>query len=317
MLDRTNLTNEQYEKALNMPKQHANCFAWNPTDLGECSIPGAYHYIDVGNATPIKKGYYRMSYKKYAELRKHIDTMLELGVIRPCALSPWSSPVHLVPKPNGDTRLVCDMRGVNSVTVKDSYPMPLINDILANLGPSKYLSHSDAYSGFWHIPIHPDFIPITCISTPFGTFEWTRMCYGLANAPSTFSRIVNNVLRPCLDARHTYCYLDDIITHSSRFEDHLQHLEQMLSCMKAANLKLNPAKCKYFTSEITTLGYVIDEQSLKPNPKLITAIRKGKPPRNALEVASFLELCGYFRRFVKDFAKIAEPLTRLLRKSQV
>lgn len=316
MIDKQNLSEEEYKQARALLEHYSDCFAWKPSDLGECCVPGAYHHINVGNATTVKKSYYRMPYKKYEELRKHIANMLELGVIRPCPLSPWSSPVHLVPKPNGDTRLVCDMRGVNSVTIKDSYPLPLINDILANLGPARFLSHSDAYSGFWQIPIHPESIPITCISTPFGTFEWTRMCYGLANAPSTFARIINSVLRPCLDARHTYCYLDDIITHSATFAAHITDLEAMFQCMRSANLKLNPAKCRYFKPEITTLGHVIDSQGLKPDPKLLSAIKERKPPRNLTEVASFLGLCGYFRRFVKDYSLIAEPLSRLLRKNQ-
>ncbi|WIA38111.1 hypothetical protein OEZ86_001473 [Tetradesmus obliquus] len=145
MLDGSNLSKEESERALGMLQRNADVFCFKPSDLGLCTVD--FHEIDTGDAPPVKQGFYRMPHQKYLQLKEHITRLLELGIIRE-SNSPWASPVHLVPKPNGETRMVVDSRRVNAITRKDAYPMPLIDDIVFQLGPCKYLATMDAYCGF-------------------------------------------------------------------------------------------------------------------------------------------------------------------------
>uniref|UniRef100_A0A383VGW9 Reverse transcriptase domain-containing protein n=1 Tax=Tetradesmus obliquus TaxID=3088 RepID=A0A383VGW9_TETOB len=210
--------------------------------------------------------------------------------------------------------MVVDSRRVNAITRKDAYPMPLIDDIVFQLGPCKYLATMDAYCGFNQVALHPDSVPKTAFITPFGLFESLRLCFGLTNAPACFMRIMNKVLSEQV-GKHAFVYLDDIIVYSCTFEEHVEHLELMFEALRQANLRLNPKKCSFFRSEVTFLGFVFTQEGLEPDPRLLTAISNRQPPRNPKEVASWLGLTGYYRRFVKDYAKVAAPLTDLLKKT--
>jgi hypothetical protein len=311
MLDGSNLSKEEFELALSMLQRNADVFCFKPSDLGLCTVD--FHEIDTGDAPPVKQGFYRMPYQKYLQLKEHIARLLELGIIRE-SNSPWASPVHLVPKHNGETRMVVDSRRVNAITRKDAYPMPLIDDIVFQLGPCKYLATMDAYCGFNQVALHPDSVPKTAFITPFGLFEYLRLCFGLTNAPACFMRIMNKVLSEQI-GKHAFVYLDDIMVYSRTFEDHIEHLELVFESLRQANLRLNPKKCSFFGAEVTFLGFVFTQDGLEPDPRLLAAIANRHPPRNPKEVASWLGLTGYYRRFVKDYARIAAPLTELLKKT--
>jgi hypothetical protein len=150
MVDCANLDAKEFDMIVSVLEENADVFCFHPTQLGTCNFGSLS--IDTGDAKPIKQNYYRMPYKKQEELKKHVEQWLELGIIEP-SNSPWSAPLHLVPKKGGATRAVVDYRKLNSVTKKDAYPLPLMNDILYNIGPARYFSVIDLHSGYLQVPM--------------------------------------------------------------------------------------------------------------------------------------------------------------------
>jgi hypothetical protein len=231
--------------------------------------------------------------------------------------------MHLVPKKGDNTREVVDYRALNAVTKADAFPIPRIDDILYNIGPADTFSVLDCFSGYLQVKMDgaPDdpsdtsttspSVERTAFSVPWGHYEYLRMPFGLQGGPATFMRIQQEVLDG-LVGKTAFVFFDDTITYSIGFNDHKTNLVEIFGRLRKANLKLNPAKCQFFKAHVTFLGFVVDEKGLSPDPRLIEAIANRQEPHNAKAVASFLGLTGYYRRFVKDYSKIAEPLTRLL-----
>ncbi|XP_049866081.1 uncharacterized protein LOC126366827 [Pectinophora gossypiella] len=247
--------------------------------------------------------------------------MLEQNIIRP-SMSPWSAPVWVVPKKKDASgkqkwRIVIDYRKLNDATVTEIYPLPLITDILDQLGHSKYFTTLDLVSGFHQIKLKKEdaektgFTVIT--NGTSGHYEFTRMPFGLKNAPSTFQRLMNTVLTG-LQGLHCYIYLDDCIIYSHDLDSHIQKLKLVFDRLRQFNLKLQPDKCEFLRREVAYLGHIITDKGVSPNPDKIKAVTDFPIPRNAKDIKSFLGLVGYYRRFIENFSKITKPLTSLLKK---
>ena len=239
--------------------------------------------------------------------------MQEMSVIQPLK-SPWSSPVVLVRKKDGSHRFCVDYRKLNSVIKADTYPLPRIDDLLDQLGKSSYFSTLDLASGFWQIKIHPASQEKTAFCTPHGLFEFKVIRFGLTNAPSVFQRLMQQILsstNPEDGPRFVTAYIDDLLVFSPTLSEHLHHLRLILTKLRDVGLKLNPGKCCFIRKEVEYLGHVITPCGLKPNGKLIAAVREFVPPKNVQELRRFLGLSSYYQRFVPNFAKIAHPLHQL------
>lgn len=279
------------------------------------------HSINTGDAAPINVKSYRFPEIHKDEVEKQIKKMLDQKIIRP-STSPWSAPVWVVPKKLDASgkqkwRIVIDYRRLNDVTVSEVYPLPLINDILDQLGHSKYFSTLDLASGFHQICLNSKDTEKTGFSVTTngisGHFEFTRMPFGLKNAPSTFQRMMNLVLSG-LQGLHCYIYLDDCIVYSHDLESHISKLELIFSKFREANLKLQPDKCEFLRREVAYLGHVITDNGVSPNPDKVKAISQFPTPKTPKDVKSFLGLAGYYRRFIENFSHITKPLTSLLKK---
>lgn len=214
LVDTNNLTGEEYDHVVSLLEHNHDVFCFHPSQLGTC--PMGAHVIDTGDAAPIKQSYYRMPFAKQQELNTHVQKWLELGIIRP-STSPWSSPMHLVPKKGGETRAVIDYRKLNAVTRKDAYPLPRIDDILHNLGNAKVFSVVDLFNGYFQLPMagldgHDphDSIAKTAFCCPAGLFEFTKMSFGMCNAPATFMRTITQVLEPYI-GKFVFVFMDDVI----------------------------------------------------------------------------------------------------------
>ncbi|GFV14198.1 retrovirus-related Pol polyprotein from transposon opus [Trichonephila clavipes] len=237
--------------------------------------------------------------------------MLDEGIVQPSE-SPWSSPVVLVRKKDGSWRFCVDYRKLNIVTKKDVYPLPRIDDTLDCLKGANFFSSMDLRSGYWQIEIDEADREQTAFITPEGLYEFKVMPFGLCNAPAIFERMMDNLLRHfkwtmCL------CYLDDIIVFSETFEDHLIRLRLVLKCLQEAGLKLNSKKCLFAAQEVKILGHLVSSNGVRPDPDKIKAVRSFPTPKNIHDIRSFLGLCSYFRRFIKGFCYLAEPLQSLLK----
>lgn len=250
------------------------------------------------------------------EVEKEVNKLLKDGIIRP-SKSAYNSPVWIVPKKQDASgekkyRMVIDYRKLNTVTIPERYPIPEISEILANLGKNKFFSIIDLKSGFHQIPLKERDIPKTAFSINNGKFEFTRLPFGLKNAPSIFQRTLDDILREHIGVC-CYVYIDDIIIFGRNEEEHFSNLEKVLKTLEASNMKIQSDKCEFMKTDIEFLGFVVSKDGIKTNPQKVQAIANMAVPKTLKDLRSFLGMSGYYRRFIQDYAKIAKPLTSLLR----
>ena len=255
---------------------------------------------------------YGMSRDELKCLRKYLDEHLAKGFIR-ASTSPVAAPVLFAKKPGGGLRFCIDYRGLNAITVKNRYPIPLIQETLNRLSKAKYYTKLDIIAAFNKIRIAEGDEWLTTFRTRYGLFEMLVMPFGLANAPSTFQHYVNDVLRPYLDVFCT-AYIDDILIYSDNLEDHRKHVRAVLQALQEAGLQLDVDKCEFHKTEVLYLGLIISTDGIRMDPAKIKTIMEWETPANVKDVQSFLGFANFYRRFIQDYSKIVAPLTALTRK---
>ena len=264
------------------------------------------HSIDTENHPPINCAPYRPSHKDRPIISQHIKEMLQNRVIEP-SKSPWAFPIVLVPKKDGSIRFCVDYRKLNAITVKDSYALPRIYDALASLSGNKYFSSLDMFAGYWQIPMTESDKDKTSFITSDGLYRFNVMAFGLTNAPATFQRYMDAVLAG-LKWNILLVYIDDVLVYSPTFESHLKDLETVIDRLIESNLQLKPSKCQLFQRELVYLGHLVSADGIRPDPKKIKAIVAMPTQSDVTGVRSFLGMCGFYRNYVYNFAKICQPL---------
>lgn len=269
------------------------------------------HPIDTGDAAPIRQRYYRMSPEKQRILVQQLDEMLKEDVVEPCE-SPWSSPVLLTPKKNGELRFCLDSRKLNSVTKKDAYSLPYISEILDNLRDARYLSSLDLSKSFWQILIQEEDRQKTSFYIPTrGTFQFKSMPFGLTNAPATQQRLVDALFYGPEFEHRVFVFVDDVIIVSNNFEQHLSLLTRVLEKLRMAKLTINFKKSQFFRTQLKYLGYIVDSNGLQVDPEKVESISNYPTPTNRKEVRRFLGTASWYRRFIPNFSNLATPLNKL------
>lgn len=255
---------------------------------------------------PIKCRPYRVSAKEKEIVNNQVQEMLKHNIIRP-SKSPWASPVVLVKKKDQTWRFCVDYRKLNAVTKKNNYPLPLIDDLLNSLGNAKYFSSLDLFSGYWQIGVKESDKERTAFITHEGLYEFNVLPFGLCNAPSTFQNLTDRVFAG-LKWTKALVYLDDVIVFSSTFEEHIVNLKLVLSRLREANLTAKVSKCVFAENRIKILGHVVDENGISTDPDKINAITNFPRLNSVKKLQSFLGLCNYYRKFIRDFSALAKPL---------
>lgn len=280
----------------------------NSSRVGRTDL-AKHRIITDDTVPPLRQSPYRVSPTERAAITRQVKEMLRDDVIQP-SRSPWAAPVVLVKKKDGTLRFCVDYRRLNKVTKKDVYPLPRIDDALDRLCSAKYFSSMDLKSGYWQIEVDERDREKTAFITPDGLYEFKAMPFGLCSAPATFQRLMDTVLA---DLKWQTClvYLDDVVVFAPTFEEHLRRLETVLQAITSSGLTLKNEKCHFAYTELKFLGHVVSHAGVLPDPEKTTAIANFPPPKDQKAVRRFLGLCAYYRRYVKDFARLAEPLTRL------
>ncbi|KAK1601925.1 hypothetical protein QYE76_027030, partial [Lolium multiflorum] len=276
-------------------------------------IRGIEHQIDlIPGASLPNRAPYRTNPEETKEIQRQIQVLQDKGYIRE-SLSPCAVPIILVPKKDGSSRLCTDCRSINNITIRYRHPIPRLDDMLDELSGSIMFSKVDLRSGYHQIRMQLGDEWKTAFKTKFGLYEWLVMPFGLTNAPSTFMRLMNEVLRAFI-GRFVVVYFDDILIYSKSLEDHLDHLRAVFNALRDARLYGNLEKCTFCTNRVAFLGYVVTAQGIEVDPAKIEAIESWPQPKTVTQVRSFLGLAGFYRRFVKDFGSIAAPLNELTKK---
>lgn len=306
----SSLTNHQREVFDELLTSNADVFqkGGDPTEF-------ALHRIRTTDCEPKAVPPYPLNGPKKTFLKEEIKRLLKEGIIEECE-SPWSSPVVLVPKPNGSFRLCVDFRALNSVTVADTYPMPRITDLLQSATSTNFMSTIDLQQGYHQVVVAEEDRDKTCFVTPFGTFRYNRMPFGLKNAPMTFARLMDR-FRTGLGDRSVYTYMDDILILSDSFEKHVDDVTAVFERLRHFKLRARREKCCFGRESIKYLGHVISREGIGPDHSKVEAISCIPHPTTTKQVASFIQTCSWYRKFIPEFADQARPLTMLLKKNAV
>lgn len=277
------------------------------------------HKINTTDDNPIYTKTYRYPHAHKITVKEQIDDMLENGIITHSE-SPWNAPIWVVPKKSDASgkrkfRVVIDYRKLNDKTIDDRHPIPQIEDILDNLGRSCYFTTLDLKSGFHQIELDEKSRQKTAFSTDLGHYEFLRMPFGLKNAPATFQRAMNSILGNLIGTV-CYVYLDDIIIFGKNLTEHLENLGKVLEKLALSNLKIQLDKCEFLKRDCEFLGHVVTSEGVKTNPDKIKEILNWNLPKSQKEIKQFLGLLGYYRKFIKDYSKLAYPMTKYLKKDK-
>ena len=304
------LTLEQKHQLKELLLQHGDLFALDSSEFEVTNV--VQHTINTGDNPPIRQQARRIPFALHSKVDDMTEEMLEQGIIQP-SQSPWASPIVLVAKKDGTTRFCVDYRKLNAVTKLDVFPLPRVDDSLDLLAKSKYFSTLDLASGYWQVEMAPESVEKTAFATHSGLYEFSVMPFGLCNAPATFQRLMETVLAG-LSRDTCMVYLDDILVLGATLEEHLQNLAQVFNRLQEAGLRLKPTKCHLARREIEYLGFIVTDKGVAADPRKIEAVRAFPTPTDLKHLQSFQGLASYYRRFIPNFAKIANPLHALTRK---
>ncbi|WVZ83003.1 hypothetical protein U9M48_030194, partial [Paspalum notatum var. saurae] len=272
------------------------------------SLRGIEHQIDlIPGATLPNRAAYRTNPEEAKEIQRQVQELLDHGYVRE-SLSPCAVPVILVPK-----KKMVHCRAINNITIRYRHPIPRLDDMLDELSGSVMFTKIDLRSGYHQIRMKLGDEWKIAFKTKFGLYEWLVMPFGLTNAPSTFMRLMNEVLRSFI-GKFVVVYFDDILIYSKSFDEHLDHLRAVFVALSDARLLANLEKCTFCTDRVGFLGYIVTPQGIEVDETKIDAIRSWPTPTTITQVRSFLGLAGFYRRFVKDFSTIAAPLNELTKK---
>ncbi|XP_069975057.1 uncharacterized protein [Penaeus vannamei] len=269
-----------------------------------------YHHIELTSSKVVRQKPYPIPMRLVDAVKKEIEDMADAGIIEK-STSPFCSPIVVVQKKDGSVRICGDYRKINTITKTDAEPMCDQRAIFSRLTESKFFSKLDLTKGFFQIPLHPESREVTAFTSPAGLYQFRVLPFGLSNSPAVFNRVMRQVLQ---GVKGVEAFIDDILVHSSTFEEHLKILEEVFQRLRCANMTVKPSKCEIGFKEVQYLGHTLGEGRCSCQNDKIKKIKDAPRPTTKKQVRSFLGLTGYYRSFVPNFAVLALPLFDLLKK---
>lgn len=300
------------KKLIDILEKFPNLYATDAKETGRTNL--IEHQIHTGDSMPIRKRPFRISPKEREMITDDITELENKGIIRK-SKSPWGTNIVLVMKKDGSRRMCMDFRSLNTVTKKDVYPLPRIDEILDVLQGMKFFTSLDQANAYWAIPISENDREKTAFVSPSGLYEFNYLPFGLCNAPATFQRLMD-VLLSGLQWETCLVYLDDILIFGKTHDIMLERLQEVLKRLDTSGIKLRLNKCKFSATKIAYLGHVISEEGVSTDPQKTQAVANIPTPTDKRAVKSFLGLVSYYRRFIKNCSSIANPLVGLLKKNK-
>ena len=289
---------------------HDPLFLLEEGELGQINRPPVK--INVADPTPVRGPMYRYPEKAKTIISEMMEGMEKRGIIEK-STSAWLSPIVLVNKPDGTKRMCLDFRKVNTHLATDIYPLPRLDELVEQATGNQYYTTLDLKEAYFQIMLHEDSRDLTAFSDGVSLYRFRRLPFGLSCSPAIFSRQMASLLTPLMKEGWVRNYLDDIILWAPDFPTMLQRLDKVFSCLVDGGVKLNLSKCTFAEAEVKFLGHRVSKNGCKPDPANVEAVNKMKPPQTVKEVRGFLGMCGFYRRHIPDFAKVAAPLTNLTR----
>jgi transposase InsO family protein len=301
------LSVSEKEKVTAVILSFSDVFSKSKMDIGCTQMIS--HNIDTGDSVPIAVAPRRIPAVLEEKVDRLVQELLEKDIVQPSE-SPWSAPLVIVAKKNGDVRMCVDYRRLNAVTKRPIFPIPATQQLLDSLEGSTYFSTLDLSQGYYQIPVKEEDISKTAFTTRRGQFEFKRMPMGLSSSPSTFQRLMHIVLKnenweKCL------IYLDDILVFGRSIDEHMERLKAVLQRFREAGLKLSPSKCFFLKRSVSYLGHIISTEGVSTDPAKIDKVKAWPVPTTRKQLRSFLGFCGYYRRFIQHYSEIVRPLESL------
>ncbi|KAK8573700.1 hypothetical protein V6N13_009788 [Hibiscus sabdariffa] len=328
------LSREEEDDLVEVLRAHKEAIGWTIADIKGLSPSTCMHKINIEEgAKPSREGQRRLNPPMMEVVKNEIQKLLDADVIYPISDSKWVSPIHVVPKKTGVTvvensegelvptrvqngwRVCIDYRKLNSLTRKDHFPLPFIDQMIERLAGKSHYCCLDGFSGFFQIPVAPEDQEKTTFTCPFGTFAYRRMPFGLCNAPATFQRCMLSIFSDYVE-KGIEVFMDDFTVYGNSFSECLLNLENVLNKCLEYNLVLNYEKCHFMVDKGLILGHIVSSSGIAVDKAKTDVIRSLPYPTTVRDIRSFLGHAGFYRRFIKDFSKIAQPLCTLLQKDQ-
>lgn len=271
------------------------------------------HYIET-TGPPVHARARPLPPERYNKVKQEFIKMQEMGICRP-SQSEWASPLHVVPKKNGDIRPCGDYRQLNAITKPDRYPVPRLHDFTYNLAGKKIFSRIDVNRSFHYIPINPADVPKTSIITPFGLFEFTRMTFGLRNAAQSFQRFMHHTVLQGMDD-FLFCFIDDVIIGSQDETTHKNHLKLLFDRLNKFGLTINMSKCCFGVTELDFVGFHVSHEGIRPQDDKVSAIKEFPKPKTVSELRRFLGMVNFYRKHIPHAVQSQALLSKYLHNAK-
>ena len=308
--DWSHLNVEQQSQLKNIVMKHHQVFILDSKELGK--FRDVQGHINISDTQPVRTPLYRYPEMAKKVIADMLEDMEAKDIIEPSTAA-WLSPIVLVRKPDNSQRMCLDYRKVNDHLQVDIHPLPRLEELVESASGNQFYTSLDMKEAYYQLELDEESRDVTTFSDGVSLYRFKRLPFGLSCSPAIFSRVIGNVLAPLMKKGWIKNYLDDIVVWAASLEELLERLEELFKLFGEQGIKLNIKKCHFAQKEIKFLGHIISKDGYKPCPDNISAIKNMKAPTNVKETRRFLGMCGFYRKHIPKFAKIAVPLTNLLR----